>query len=153
MSRSTRPSLARKGGSSTGLTIVSRRTPNVVPIIDRSKSTPYSEFTQLLQRSGATHNITEEELRGGDMFSIYEKAYGGGSNYFMSPHFNSVKEEEREYLDSLIRGPAVVEGITECPKCGKTRVAKVPLSLRSGDEPDVFRCTCMICSHQWSISK
>lgn len=152
MSRSSRPSLSRRAGPTAGLGIISRR-PNIVVVSEKSKSTPYTDFLSLLDRSGATTTIPEDELRSSDAFSIYEKVYGGTTNYFMSPVFSDARENERIYLESIIRGPAVVEGITECPKCEKTRVSKERLALRSGDEPDVFRCTCMTCGYSWSISK
>lgn len=153
MSRSTRPSLARKTGNISGLAVVSRRTPNVVAITEKAKNTPYVDFLDMLKRSGSTSVISEEELRSGNPFVIYEKAWGGSESYFMSPTFNEDRRKEVSYLESMIRGSSVVEGIIECPKCTKTRVSKVPLSIRSGDEPDVIRCTCMTCSHQWPISK
>jgi len=108
----------------------------------------------LLTSSGATYIPTSSELKELPIDVVYEMAYGGSKNgYFSSNRFAKYREIEDEYLETLIRGAKVVEGITDCPKCGSDRILKVIVSIRSGDEPDVNILTCTKCSNRWTVSK
>lgn len=130
-----------------------QRNPAIIELVDRNKDIDYSSFSSQLQEAGATYTPSREDQRRFNRFSIYEMYFGGSPNYFDSDHYIPVVEKEQEFLNVLIRMPKVVEGITPCPKCRSTRVRKVTLRLRGGDEPDVNKMECARCNYNWSESK
>lgn len=72
------------------------------------------------------------------------------NDFFELPLFNSIREEEAEYYDSLSRTVNVVKSIYICPKCKYNIVIVVTKQENSGDESMTSRYKCMRCGHTWA---
>lgn len=130
-----------------------QKNPMIIELVDRNKDVDYSSFVSELREAEAIYTPTREDQRRFNLFSMYEMYFGGSSDYFRSSHYRPVVEKEEEFLNVLIRTPKVVEGITPCPRCSSTKVRKITLRLRGGDEPDVNKMECTRCAHNWRESK
>jgi DNA-directed RNA polymerase subunit M/transcription elongation factor TFIIS len=149
---SKKPTLPASKGSITSIQMQKKST--IIELIDRTKGVDYSALTEQMEEAGTTYTPTREDMRRyNNPFYIYEMMFGGSPDYFRSPHYDGVRKREKEFLDVLVRDSRIVEGTTECPKCGYTKVAKQTLRLRGGDEPDANRLRCARCQNEWTVSK
>lgn len=66
--------------------------------------------------------------------------------------FTSIKKQIQEQDDFIINPFEVVEGVTECKKCGSKRVLTVSSQTRCGDESSTTVAKCIKCKANWSYS-
>lgn len=66
--------------------------------------------------------------------------------------FTSIKKQIQEQDDFIINPFEVVEGVTECKKCGSKRVLTVSSQCRSSDESSTTVAKCIKCKANWSYS-
>jgi DNA-directed RNA polymerase subunit M/transcription elongation factor TFIIS len=156
------PQMKRGGGSlkrrptTSGMPIpVQMTTTSIVTKQEVGAGVTIESLLPLLKASGDKYTLPRsDDLKTLPMHVVYEMIYGGSKNgYFSSSRFSKYRDIEREYLDTLIRAPRVVEGITDCPRCGSDRILKVIVTIRSGDEPDANILTCTKCAYRWTVSK
>jgi len=147
-------SLKRRPISNISTVPVQMTSGNIVRKKEIGEGLTVDSIRPLLTSSGATYIPASSDLKELPIDVVYEMAYGGSKNgYFSSSRFAKYREIENAYLETLIRGSKVVEGITDCPKCGSDRILKVIVSIRSSDEPDVNILTCTKCAYRWTVSK
>jgi len=68
-----------------------------------------------------------------------------------SPTYDAVSARLQEHDDYIVRPFEVVEGVTECGKCGSRKTYSVQKQVRSSDEPMTTFSRCVECGNSWKI--
>ncbi len=109
----------------------------------------YFSNTTLLGQAEATVTLTQDDINKHTIEELYELAYGGDSDYFLSPVFNAQRKEEQEYITNMTRTLNVEESVHECPRCKYTKITVIQKQLRGGDEGMTTLLRCTKCGNEW----
>lgn len=128
-----------------------------VSALMRAREGDKREFDKIIDsnaydKHGMSVRLSKKEVGMYTADQLYEMAYGGSSDYWMSATFSGMKARERQYVSDLIREINVVESIYKCPSCSYDRILVRQEQKGGGDESmtTMFRCT--KCGHAWSNS-
>lgn len=66
--------------------------------------------------------------------------------------YDNISAKIEEFDEYLINPFEVVEGVTECHKCGSKKTWNIQKQVRSGDEPMNTFSRCVNCGFQWTYS-
>jgi DNA-directed RNA polymerase subunit M/transcription elongation factor TFIIS len=66
--------------------------------------------------------------------------------------YDSISKRIAEFDDYLVNPFEVVEGISECKKCGSKKTWNVQKQTRRADESSTTFSRCVMCGHQWSYA-
>lgn len=144
--------LARRGTGTAPVRVRSAQTQ--VSALARARKGDKTEFKRITQLG--TYEMvmlpSSEEIEMYTADQLYEMSYGGSHDYWRSPVFSRLRDQEREYVSDLIREINVVESIYNCPVCNYDRILVRQEQKGGGDESmtTMFRCT--KCGHPWSNS-
>lgn len=68
------------------------------------------------------------------------------------PSYKDVTKRLEEQDEFIIHPFEVVEGVTNCKKCGSKRVFTYQKQTRGSDEPSSTFATCVLCNAKWVYS-
>lgn len=69
-----------------------------------------------------------------------------------APLYHAVASRIDEHDEYLVKPFEVVDGVTECGKCGSKKTWSVQKQTRGSDEPMTTFSRCVTCGHQWTYA-
>jgi DNA-directed RNA polymerase subunit M/transcription elongation factor TFIIS len=69
-----------------------------------------------------------------------------------SKQYEQKQMEIHEHDDYIVNPFDIVEGVSECGKCGSKKTWNVQKQIRSGDEPMTTFSKCAGCGNEWTYS-
>lgn len=80
------------------------------------------------------------------------KTIKDGQLEWKNPIYTNIASKIEEFDNYLVHPFEVVEGVTKCPKCAKSKTWSIQKQTRSSDEPMTTFSRCAECGHEWSYS-
>lgn len=147
--------LSRRGTSSTPVRVRTRQTQ--VSVLERAKEGDKGEISRIMSQKDLNKYdmntlISSSDIERFTADQLYEIAYGGSIDYWRSPTFSSLRLQENNYVNDLIREINVVESIYNCPVCNYDRILVRQEQVGGGDESMTTKYRCTKCAHAWSNS-
>lgn len=69
-----------------------------------------------------------------------------------SSTYDDISQKMEEFDDYLVNPFEIVQGVSQCEKCGSKRTWNVQKQTRSSDEPMTTFSRCVDCGNSWSYS-
>lgn len=77
---------------------------------------------------------------------------GKGNIGWKSSTYTDISQKIEEFDDYLVNPFEIVQGVSQCEKCGSKRTWNVQKQTRSSDEPMTTFSRCVDCGNSWSYS-
>ena len=77
---------------------------------------------------------------------------GKGNIGWKSCTYTDISQKIEEFDDYLVNPFEIVQGVSQCEKCGSKRTWNVQKQTRSSDEPMTTFSRCVDCGNSWSYS-
>ena len=107
-------------------------------------STPENYISYVYQAAGMI--MTDKDLK--KSAANLKKGLIG----WKSPVYDEIAGKIQEHDEYLAHPFEIVEGVTECGKCGSKRTWNVQKQTRGQDEPMTTFSRCVECGNQWTYS-
>ena len=141
----------REIGKKTIGTVLKKNINTIEKYIHNKCTEEFSDDDYITEYKRILYQIVGDIINGVEVKDIILNLKTGNICWNHSTFIN-IKKQIHEQDEFIINPFEVVEGVTECKKCGSKRVLTVSSQCRSSDEASTTIAKCIKCKANWSYS-